>query len=129
MAIRNRGDGMAKKLSTKASRFIDDLISDMSKKDKERLGTAIGLLAGAIATEKYNSLSDSEKQVWDQERIMHHGDFGAIVEDYGRKKKNPLVAGLGSGLMDSDRQDEPFWIYSPLVVKKPKQKRKKTGRR
>jgi hypothetical protein len=116
-----------KRLSTKALRFVDDLMGNMSKRDKERLGKAIGLLAGAIANEKYNSLSDSEKQVWNQERLMHHGDFGAIVEDYGRKKKNPLVRGLGSGLMDSDRQDEPSWIYSPYVVRKPKKKKKKTG--
>lgn len=121
---------MAKKLSTMALRLVDDLMGDMSKKKKKRLGTAIGLLAGAIANEKYNSLSDPEKQVWNQERIMHHGDFGAVVEDYGRRKKNPLVEGLGSGLMDSDKQDEPFWVYSPFIVKKPKQKRKKkTGRR
>ena len=116
---------MAKKLSTMALRLVDDLMGDMSKKKKKRLGTAIGLLAGAIANEKYNSLSDSEKQTWNQERIMHHGDFGAIVQDYGQKEKNPLLKGLGSGLMDSDRQDEPFWIYSRVLVKKPK---KKSGR-
>ena len=121
---------MAKKLSTKALRFIDDLMGDMSKKDKERLGKALGFLAGAIANEKYESLSESERQDWDRERIMHHGDFGVIVEDYGRKKKNPLVKGLGSGLKDSDRQDEPFWMYSSYFVTKPKQKRKKkAGRR
>lgn len=121
---------MARRLSTKVLRYIDDMMGDMSKKDKEQLGKAIGLLAGTIANEKYNSLTDSEKQVWAEERIMHHGDFGAIVEDYGRKKKNPLVKGLGSGLKDSDRQDEQFWTYSPYFVQKPKQKgRKRTNRR
>lgn len=116
---------MAKKLSTRVLGYIDDLMGDMSKKDKEQLGKAIGFLAGAIANEKYRSLSGSEKQAWDQERIMHHGDFGAIVEDYGRKKKNPLFKGLGSGLKDSDKQDEQFWTYSPSFVRKPKQKGKK----
>jgi hypothetical protein len=121
---------MAKKLSTMALRLVDDLMGDMPRNKKKRLGAAIGFLAGAIANEKYNSLSDSEKQTWNQERIMHHGDFGVIVEDYGRRKKNPLVEGLGSGLMDSDKQDEPFWIYSPFLVKKSKKKRsKRTGRR
>jgi len=121
---------MAKKFSTKALAFIDDLMGDMSKKDKERLGKTLGFLAGEIANEKYKSLSDSEKHVWNQERIMHHGDFGVIVEDYGRKKKNPLVKGLGEGLKESDRQDEPFWIYSPYFVTKATQERKKkAGRR
>jgi hypothetical protein len=56
---------------------------------------------------------------------MHHGDFGVIVKDLGRKKKNPLLNGLGSGLMDSDRQDEQFWTFSPYFVQKPKRKGKK----
>jgi hypothetical protein len=116
---------MAKKLSTSVLGYIDDLTGDMSKKDKEQLGKAIGFLAGAIANEKYRSLSESEKQAWNQERIMHHGDFGAIVEDYGRKKDSPLLKGLGSGLKDSDKQDEQFWTYSPYFVQKPKQKGKK----
>jgi len=52
---------MAKKLSTKALSYIDDLMGDMSKKDKEQLGKAIGFLIGSIPTEKYNSLSEAEK--------------------------------------------------------------------
>ena len=110
---------MAKKVTKRALDLIDDLMGDMSKKEKEQLGKAIGFLAGAIANEKYHSSSEPERQAWDQNRIMHHGDFGAIVQDYGQKEKNPLLKGLGSGLMDSDRQDEPFWIYSRVLVKKP----------
>ena len=60
---------MAKKLSTMALGLIDDLMGDMSKKKKKRLGAAIGLLAGAIANEKYNSLSDSEKQTWNHAEV------------------------------------------------------------
>jgi len=40
-----------------------------------------------------------------------------------------MVKGLGSGLMDSDRQDEHLWVYSPFFVQKPKPKRKKTRRK
>ena len=55
------GEEMAKKLSTKVLSYIDDLMGDMSKKDKEQLGKAIGFLIGSIPTEKYNSLSEAEK--------------------------------------------------------------------
>jgi hypothetical protein len=120
---------MARKLSTEVLKSIDDLMGNMSKKDKKRLGRAIGFLVGSIPTDKYNSLSEAEKLEWDQKRTIHHGDLGAIIGDYGHRKSNPFVEGLGSGLMDSDRQDEQDWILSPLLVKKPKQKRKKTGRR
>jgi hypothetical protein len=117
----------AHELIVRVLRFVDGLLGDMSKKDKKQLGELLGFVAGTIADEKYNSLSDSEKEAWNRDRLIHHGDFGAFVEDYGRKKKNPLVQGLGSGLMDSDRKDEPSWVYSQLLLSKPK-KKKKTGR-
>ena len=121
---------MAKKMITRALNLIDDLMGDMSKKDKEQLGKAIGLLVGAVANEKYQSSSELEKRAWEENRIMHHGDFGAIVEDYGQGKKNPLLKGLGSGLKISDKHDEHLWVYSPLIVQKPKPKgKKRVGRR
>jgi len=115
---------MAKKRKLSTLRFVDDLMGDMSRKEKKQLGNAIGFVAGAIATQKYNSLSDSEKEAWNQKRLMHHGDFGAIVNDYGKRKKNPLFEGLGSGLMNSDRQDEPEWIYSRILLSKPTRKKR-----
>ncbi len=105
--------------------FIDSLLGDLTKKDKRQLGRFLGFIAGEVATEKYNSLSRAEKDAWDQDRIMHHGDFGAFVEDYGRTKKNALLEGLGSGLMDSDRTDEPDWIFSQLALDKSRKKGKK----
>jgi hypothetical protein len=90
---------------------------------RKAIGKLAGKVAGDYANRAYDSSTPEEKERWERDRIMHHGDAGYIVREHGRRKKSPLTQGFGEGLMISDAKDKDNCLYS-LVEKRKTSKRK-----
>lgn len=74
------------------------------------LGLSIMGIAGVITNIIYESKTPEQKKEWDQDRIMHHGELGAIATTAGIAAKSPFVTGAGVGLMLTDLQDAEQWF-------------------
>jgi len=89
--------------------------------DKPWFRAMVGIIAGAAMGEYANKLFDEctpqEKQAWKENRIMHHGEFGALTTVAGAGTNSPLWTGIGLGLMISDLGDKDEW-FQPRKNKK-----------
>jgi hypothetical protein len=89
--------------------------------DKPWFRAMAGIVAGAAIGEYANKLYDEctsqQKQAWKDNRIMHHGEFGALTTVAGAGIESPIWAGFGLGLMISDLKDKEEW-FRPRLNKK-----------
>lgn len=98
-------------------------INQMDPDTQRALGAIAGYLAGEIANQAYERQTPDGKEKWDKSRIVHHGDAGYFIKQY--KKNDPLLQGLGDGLMVSDLNDIDKCIYPVLEKAKKAKKRKR----
>jgi hypothetical protein len=94
---------------------------------RKAIGKLAGKAAGDWANRRYESSSQAEKERWEMDRIIHHGDAGYIVREHGKREKSPLLQGIGEGLMVSDSKDRDKCIY-PLLEPAKRTGRKCRGR-
>jgi hypothetical protein len=68
-----------------------------------------GFVGGELVRAHYNSLTPEQQAIWDQKRLIHHGQLGVLMAGTGLLLMNPgytpLISGLGVGLVISDRDD------------------------
>jgi hypothetical protein len=74
------------------------------------IGLGIGIAGGLLANRTYQNGTEAERRAWDRDRIMHHGEIGAIATTAGIAAKSPFVTGAGVGLMLTDLQDANQWF-------------------
>jgi len=74
------------------------------------LGLGIGVGCGLLANQAYHNCDEADRRKWDKERIMHHGELGAITAATGIAAKSPFIAGLGAGWVITDLQDAHQWF-------------------
>ena len=74
------------------------------------IGLAAGYIIGELANAEYKSLSGEQKRQWERDRVAHHGEVGCVALAVGVGGKSPLAAGVGLGLMVSDRKDSGKWF-------------------
>jgi hypothetical protein len=74
------------------------------------IGLGLGIAGGLLANRAYQNGTEAERKAWDRDRIMHHGELGAIATTAGIGAKSPFVTGAGVGLMLTDLQDANQWF-------------------
>jgi len=115
-------------LLKKTRKTIRKVRKELKKPSTKRaIGNLAGKAAGNWANRTYESSSQAEKERWEKDRIMHHGDAGYIVREHGKREKNPLLQGIGEGLMVSDSKDRDKCIY-PLLEPAKGTGKKRRGR-
>ena len=73
-------------------------------------GFAAGYILGELANAEYESLSEEQKRQREQNRVAHHGEVGCLALAGGAAARSPAAAGVGLGLMVSDRKDFKKWF-------------------
>ena len=106
----------SKKLVRRSRKYVKSL----PRESQELVGLVAGKLIGDGVNEIYNSRKPEEKAFWELARPMHHGDIGFALAEEGRKKRDPLMKGVGKGLMLSDIKDREKWTYPRVNSSKRK---------
>lgn len=101
------------------------LVKDLPREYQEPIGFVVGRLIGDKVNKIYESRTPEEKAIWEVGRPMHHGDLGYVLAEDGKKKRDPLMKGVGKGLMLSDIKDRDEWVYPK---KKSTQRRRRPKR-
>ena len=97
------------KESKKIVRRSRKYVKSLPRETQESIGLVAGKLIGDGVNEIYNSRKPKEKAVWELLRPMHHGELGFVLAEEGMKKRDPLMKGIGKGLMLSDIKDLDMW--------------------
>jgi hypothetical protein len=74
------------------------------------VGGLSGCIVGELVNELHGSCSPHERDEWEKNRILHHGDVGCLAVQAGGTLKSPFLLGIGIGLMISDAKDANKWI-------------------
>ena len=74
------------------------------------LGCLIGYALGEQANLGYEALTPQERAKYRKNRVAHHGEVGCIFAAAGVGGGSPALAGIGAGLMISDRKDAKEWF-------------------
>ncbi len=73
-------------------------------------GVAVGFTAGELANIMYRGCSEEQQLEWKRNRVMHHGEFGALAGAAATGVKSPFWGCVGLGLMLSDINDLDEWF-------------------
>jgi hypothetical protein len=87
---------------------------------EEPAGQMVGQKIGQYFVNEYEASSQEGKETWKSTRWLHHGALGELLIDRGRKKRKPLIVGLGRGLCMTDLQDQNEWHTSEYWEAKEK---------
>jgi hypothetical protein len=112
------------KESKKIVRRSRKYVKSLPRETQESIGLVAGKLIGDGVNEIYASRKPEEKAIWDLARPMHHGDLGFVLAEEGKKKRDPLMKGVGKGLMLSDIKDREKWTYPRMKSSKKRKGRK-----
>ena len=74
------------------------------------LGCLAGIALGELANSWYEDLTPQQKDEYRRNRAAHHGEMGCIMLAAGAGGGSPALAGIGAGLMISDRKDSNEWF-------------------
>jgi hypothetical protein len=73
----------------------------------------IGLWVGQAANDWYFNLTPQEKAEYERKRILHHGELGILIRDYGIDMHDVKLESLGLSLIYSDIKDKDKWKIGP----------------
>ena len=74
------------------------------------LGCLIGYALGEQANRGYDALTPRQRNEYRRNRMIHHGEVGCIMLAAGVDGGSPALAGIGAGLIISDRKDANEWF-------------------
>ena len=74
------------------------------------LGCLIGYALGEQANRGHEALTPQQRDEYRKNRVAHHGEVGCIMLVAGVGGESPALAGIGAGLMISDRKDANEWF-------------------
>ena len=74
------------------------------------LGCLIGYALGEQANRGHEAFTPQQRDEYRKNRVAHHGEVGCIVLATGVGEGSPALAGIGAGLMISDRKDANEWF-------------------
>jgi hypothetical protein len=70
----------------------------------------IGYALGEQAKRRYEAFTPQQRDEYRKNRVAHHGEVGCIMLAVGAGGGSPVLAGIGAGLMISDRKDAYEWF-------------------
>jgi len=91
----------SKNLIRKGEKFVRGL----GHENQELIGFVAGKLIGDKVNALYESRKPEEKLIWEISRPMHHYELGLVLKRDGQRGRDPLMKGVGYGLMISDIED------------------------
>jgi hypothetical protein len=72
-------------------------------------GCLIGYALGEQGNRGYEALTPRERAEYRKSRLAHHGEVGCLMLMLGVGGGSAALAGMGAGLMYSDRKDANEW--------------------